>query len=125
MNNDTTNLLDDLAAFGAVWEKRRASGTTSKAVGRAMILIINEIISVNKQDVARCALRLDGQEYKQILQIPMSGQFIVMWQKDSKLWSHTLRWIDGELKEYDVQNQEWVDAGILSNLESTSAVYFK
>ena len=67
---------------------------------------------------------------KQVDEMPTSGQFVAVWSGlDGKIWSDTLRWIDGKIYSYEEFNDEGLNHNFtrLENFDfycSLKAQYF-
>lgn len=53
---------------------------------------------------------------KQVNEMPIDGQFVVVWENDNGLWSATFMFEEGVLFEYTSSEGDW---------ESCSTHYFK
>jgi len=56
--------------------------------------------------------------------IPKEGQFIVIWEYNLDLWSDTVKYVDGELKIYSAETDEFEDSYRIWEAECIKYVYF-
>lgn len=51
---------------------------------------------------------------KTIKDQPESGQFVRIWEFDSKVWAVSVEWQDGKLMQYNSESDEFFDADQLN-----------
>ena len=40
--------------------------------------------------------------------LPQSGQFVITWEYNTKIWSAVLKWYDGELRAYERETDKFL-----------------